>query len=332
LESNTKNIPIDISTSDNNSDVTIKVIEKPVMWALVIDNNLRIRDEPNVESSILGILNFGSIVEIIEQSEQEYIIGNMSNYWYKIKTIGEIIGWIFGGYITMLVSDDIEEIKKFVPEEFRDRRWMEYKGNIGTSENITLEKLQNSSWHKFFSFLQFSKEKHYAIGDPWSGSYFGYYHLENNCIYLFPPITVNRFDEYFNISKLYYSNEMYYEGTPVLRNDDESVVFYPNPENLVKAELGDTVKRDGYECIKIFEKTKINSNNILYALPDRNSKNLFYDNYYGNQAILAFVARIAKANIKGEIWYYTFMDFTDDEPTDGGGPYYYGWLPQDMFE
>jgi hypothetical protein len=336
-EKNSNSEIVDNIFDDENSNITNQEIEMPLQIGLITENNLRIRGNPNTESEILGILNFGDLLAILEVTDKTYPVGNHNNYWYKVKTENDSIGWAFGEYITPLTND----IKLFVPEEFRDKEWKEgydhsgwkkYKGHIEADESITKEELTNVSWHKFFIFLQFSKEGHYAIGDRWSGSAFGYYFLKDNCVYLYPPITVNRFDEYFDISKLYYSNEKYYEGSPVLRNDDETVVFYPNTETAYEPKTGDIVKRDGYYCIVMSERAKIKTNNVLYAQPDKNAKNLFLDNYYGNSATEAGVIKCAEAGIGGKLWYYTFIDFTGDEPTDGGGPYYYGWLPKDMFE
>jgi hypothetical protein len=337
-EKNANNHEIVNNISDSEDiNIVNQEIEIPIQKGLIIENNLRIRNNPNTESEILDILNFGALTDILEVTDKIYSIGNHDNHWYKIKTENNIIGWVFGKYITSVQND----IKSFIPEEFSGKEWegergysdwREYKGSIEADEIITKKELINVSWHKFFIFLQFSEEGHYAIGDRWSGSNFGYYFLEDNCVYLYPPITVNRFDEYFDISKLYYSNDNYYEGSPVLRNSDETVVFYPNQEIAHKPKTGDIVKRDGYYCSIISERTNIKINNILYALPDKNAKNLFSNNYYGNKVTEAGVIKCAESYINGELWYYTFIDFTDDDPIDAGGPYYYGWLPQDVFE
>jgi hypothetical protein len=65
----------------------------------------------------------------------------------------------------------------------------------------------------------------------------------------------------------------------------------------------------------------------LFVLPDINKKNIFENNYYGNIATTrATILKLAKTEIHETLWYYIFLDFTGDEPSDGGGPYYYGWI------
>jgi hypothetical protein len=216
------------------------------------------------------------------------------------------------------------------PEEFMDKKWLKYFGSIEPIDTISLKDIQSCSWHKFFIFLQFSEQGNYAMGDPWSGVDFGSYKLDNNTITFTPPLIVNRFDENYSIDKLYYSNELYYEGTPILKNDDESVIFYPH--NVKKPAIGNIVKLNQTYCEKINVMTKINQNNILYALPDIGAKNLFHNNYYGNKSTEAKVLKLAKTNINNIMWYYVFVDFTDDEPSDGGGPYYYGWLLEEYLK
>jgi hypothetical protein len=67
-------------------------------------------------------------------------------------------------------------------------------------------------------------------------------------------------------------------------------------------------------------------------LPNDTSKNLFQRNYYGNKSTEAKASKRAKTTIDNIIWYYIFIDFTGDEPSDGGGPYYYGCLPEQYLE
>jgi len=56
---------------------------------------------------------------------------------------------------------------------------------------------------------------------------------------------------------------------------------------------------------------------------------MFYDNYYGEKATKATVVKLAETKIDDIILYYTLFDFTSGEPTDGGGPFYEGWLSEE---
>jgi hypothetical protein len=216
-----------------------------------------------------------------------------------------------------------------VPDEFKGNKWRESFGSLPARENIGAADILKCSWHKFFTVLTFSEQGHYAVGDYWSGADFGSYTFEDNTITFSPPLIVNRFDEHYRIDKLYYSHEPHYEGAPVLTNDDDTVVFSAHDNE--KPEIGSIVKINQQYCELIRENTKI-QNNILLALPDLHSKNLFEDNYYGSKADEAAVIKLAKTEKDGVLWYYVFVDFTGDEPSDGGGPYYYGWVSEDHVE
>jgi hypothetical protein len=84
-------------------------------------------------------------------------------------------------------------------------------------------------------------------------------------------------------------------GTPVLKNDDGTVIFSANEAK--EAMIGETVKLHQYYCEKIWERREINTNGVLYSLPDITSKNMFQDNYYGRKSTDAIVVKLAKTTI-----------------------------------
>jgi len=217
------------------------------------------------------------------------------------------------------------------PAEFAELSRSTHYGNLSPIpvEDFTLEDLQSCSWHRDFSNLLFSKEGNYArMGID--GLYFGKYILSGNKITFYPPIELVRFAENYTLTELYYSNEMYFEGSPVLTNDEESVIF--TPRDAIYPKEGDIVKIQNHYCERIIDrKAKVNVNGILYALPDVSSKNMFEDDYYGERATEARSGRVAKTTVNDTVWYYTRFNFTSGEPIDGGGPYYSGWLPQECF-
>jgi hypothetical protein len=231
-------------------------------------------------------------------------------------------------------SDQIDEkpvssYKRDEPPEFADNKWQSSFGELSPKENIFLEDLQNCSWHSGATYLNFSKEGNYALGEPWTGPQYGIYELHDNVISFYPPFQYYIASVKYQIDKLYYSNEIHYSGAPVLKNIDENLEFYPY--NHATPELGETVRINRYYCEKIWEKTKINKNNVLFALPDISSYNIFDNDYYGDRSTEANVAKLARLTIDGIVWYYIIVDFTT-EPIDGGGPYYNGWLAEEYFE
>ncbi len=286
------------------------------------DDNLRIRGEPNTNAEILGMLNLGDYVTVIDITKEKTAANNLEDYWYKITANENITGWIFGEYLELMLSS--------IPDEFKGKNWNSYFGNLSPIENFTLNDLQSCSWQRNGVILIFSHEGNYAGMGRGHGYDYGRYALKNNTVHFFPPINIVRFAEKYTISSLHYSNELYYSGAPVLVNDDETVVFYAH--NLNNAKVGEIVKLHQHYCEKIWEEGKVNTNGVLYSLPDMSSKNMFQDNYYGRKATEKVAVKHAKTTIDDVVWYYTSFDFTSGDPIDGGGPFYDGWLPENYFE
>jgi hypothetical protein len=312
----------EVTESDSKTDVIgkdpLKKEEKTGQTGKIIENNSEIISEPLGDSALLGMLHVGDFVEVVDFFKEGIKDDNSERCWYKIKTRAGIIGWVPGENIVLR--------SKAVPDEFKDGSWKNSYGSLPGLKNIEGNDLFACSWHRFFTVLTFSEQGHYAIGDYWSGADFGSYTVENNTVLFSPPLIVNRFDEYYRVDKLYYSNDLYYHGSPVLTTDDETVLFYANGAKT--PDPGLTVKINQQYCEIIDESTTI-KDRVLFCLPDKESKNLFQDNYYGEKIGEAKIKKLAKTEKDGILWYYVFVDFTGDDPSDGGGPYYFGWVPDE---
>ncbi len=68
--------------------------------AYVIDN-VKLRKEPKTKTKVLMRVKAGTLVKIIDRSEKKASISNMYAYWYKVKLISGLEGWIFGFYLRM---------------------------------------------------------------------------------------------------------------------------------------------------------------------------------------------------------------------------------------
>ena len=254
--------------------------------------------------------------QIAEQAAEAAKISNSADDMPTDDTIFE--GWEY------LVLPVVE-----TPAEFSDLKWNHFYGSLAPIKKIEVDDLLSCSWQGRSTYIYFSKEGHYANLSR-SGYYYGNYLLHDNSVFFYPPLKIYRFDEEYAVDRLYYSNELHFVGSPVLRTDDETVVFSAN--GSIDAENGDTVRMYQTYCIKMWEKAKVNSNGVLYSLPNESSKNMFQDNYYGEKSSEAFILKLAKTTISNVAWYYTLFDFGGGEPTDGGGPFYEGWLPEECFE
>jgi len=64
------------------------------------DNGLRVRSDWDLNAEIIGQLNEGDLVEILELSADTEKIGSMNSRWYKIRT-PEHLGWVYGYYVDL---------------------------------------------------------------------------------------------------------------------------------------------------------------------------------------------------------------------------------------
>jgi len=72
--------------------------EEAMNLAYVIDN-VRLRREPTTKSKVFRRIPAGTMVRIIDRSAKKQSISNMYDYWYKIKLINGMEGWIYGFYL-----------------------------------------------------------------------------------------------------------------------------------------------------------------------------------------------------------------------------------------
>jgi hypothetical protein len=63
------------------------------------DDRVRVRAGPNLTGAILGVVNRGEKVKILEIGEKKQKIGAMESVWYKVRISTGTEGWIFGAYV-----------------------------------------------------------------------------------------------------------------------------------------------------------------------------------------------------------------------------------------
>ncbi len=67
------------------------------------NSNVRMRENPNLQAQSLGYLQKGDKVEILDRSGIKVQIGNMNDWWYKVRTEDGTEAWAYGYFI------DVEE-------------------------------------------------------------------------------------------------------------------------------------------------------------------------------------------------------------------------------
>lgn len=59
---------------------------------------VRVRIAPDTRSDEVGNLGLGTLVSLEQQTKDKQKIGDLLNYWYKVKS-GELSGWVFGEFL-----------------------------------------------------------------------------------------------------------------------------------------------------------------------------------------------------------------------------------------
>lgn len=101
--------------------------------ALIICDNLRIRETPNTNSNtkVIGKLQKWDKVTVVDCTKTKDIIENLEYPWYKIKLEDGTEGWIFSGFAKIYFSDDDLELlyKAF------EKEGSEYTNQFPTPDN-----------------------------------------------------------------------------------------------------------------------------------------------------------------------------------------------------
>jgi hypothetical protein len=113
--------------------------------AHVTGDYVRVRSGPTLEYRILGKVNSGTSVSILERSAEAEKIGDMDNYWYriKIKETG-LEGWMYGSFLqrdTPFVTQDTQPEKSLpIPlaqtEQPKPRILLKEIGSIPQGESV----------------------------------------------------------------------------------------------------------------------------------------------------------------------------------------------------
>jgi len=67
-------------------------------------DKVKLRKEPNTKSPIIKVIPIGTLVRVIDRSETKYGLGNMYDFWYKIRLGDGAEGWIYGVYMNTSFS------------------------------------------------------------------------------------------------------------------------------------------------------------------------------------------------------------------------------------
>lgn len=66
---------------------------------VVNDGGVRLRLHPGTIEHILGQVDKGTVLKILEETAEKQTIGGQTAPWYKVKLPNGIVGWIFGAFV-----------------------------------------------------------------------------------------------------------------------------------------------------------------------------------------------------------------------------------------
>lgn len=83
---------------------TVKVNNLTYKWtaernATLNDSRVRLREDPNLTCETWDFLSAGEKVQIIDRSEEKFVLDCESWYWYQVETKENLHGWIYGKYL-----------------------------------------------------------------------------------------------------------------------------------------------------------------------------------------------------------------------------------------
>ena len=106
--------------------------------AFMYGDNVKLRDQPSVESNVLTFLKIGERVEIMEKTDSKMKFDGIESPWYKVK-VNDKVGFVLGnlisldkatyGNLTYLVSLKKDGLILFVKTRVLEDR-LNYKENI----------------------------------------------------------------------------------------------------------------------------------------------------------------------------------------------------------
>ncbi|HOO70385.1 MAG TPA: SH3 domain-containing protein [Spirochaetota bacterium] len=74
------------------------------LMGVILTDNTSLRVDPYIFSSKIDMISKGETIEITDKSEVKSWIGNNNDYWYKVKKLNGVSGWIYGQNLKIIES------------------------------------------------------------------------------------------------------------------------------------------------------------------------------------------------------------------------------------
>lgn len=82
-------------------DIDILAENESVLYGVVNDTKVRLREQPNLQGKQLRLLDRGTPVEVIEETLEPMKVGTTEAIWYRVKLADGTIGWMYGQYLDL---------------------------------------------------------------------------------------------------------------------------------------------------------------------------------------------------------------------------------------
>lgn len=84
-----------------NEKFTVDDYRKQIalIYASISDNRVRIRSAPNLNGTILGLLQNEQVISVLDVTKKEDTVNGINNFWYNVRTEDGLQGWVFGQYV-----------------------------------------------------------------------------------------------------------------------------------------------------------------------------------------------------------------------------------------
>lgn len=132
-----------VEVENNEQKVNIE-IEQYKYYRINSPEGLRRRENPSLDSKVLGVYPDNYIVYVSEIGEELVEIDGITNYWVKVKHNNDPFAWVFGGYL--------KEIEPF-PEDAlgeNEYRYTDFKTSYGTLTPSVFDE----NWESFYIFAK----------------------------------------------------------------------------------------------------------------------------------------------------------------------------------
>ncbi len=101
-------------------------------FATVTSDGLRLRDRPDTGSTVLGELHTDTVLLLVESTGERSRIGDFDDYWWHVKTVEGIEGWVFGAYLKRGV-EVAGSVARFFVEDYPRKVFYGYDDRVSLS-------------------------------------------------------------------------------------------------------------------------------------------------------------------------------------------------------